>query len=217
MDSAKAPVARKRTEPPEVRRAQILAATRKLLATKDFAKLRVSEIVEEAGLSQGAFYLHFPTKEAVVIDLARNLVAEALAALEATYDPNDGLEAGVRKAQRAYYDVCFAYSDVLESTSWGAAVGIDRLEWNAVYAPVNEFARRMMAGWQAIGVIDPAMSPDVLSWLYIDTVNGALSRLFGHSGDRVSSDYEEQILQWLLSALTGIRPGGGASNERRNG
>jgi AcrR family transcriptional regulator len=48
---------------PEVRRAQILEATARLIARRGFHKVRVSDIARACGTSTGTVHYHFPTKD----------------------------------------------------------------------------------------------------------------------------------------------------------
>jgi AcrR family transcriptional regulator len=194
-----------RTLPAEIRKEQILKAARAVLAEKGFSQMRVSEVVEKAGLSQGSFYLHFPSKEAVVAELVHSMILDATALVEEATSPDQDMEASLRATLTSYYKVCFRYRDVLESTAGGAASGMDRAEWNELYRPLNEFMLDLVRRWQAKGEIREDVDPNIVSWLVIDTVNGAMERLFGHSGNRVSDDYETFIIGWLLSALRNLQ------------
>lgn len=205
-DLAMKGAATKRTLPPEVRKAQLLAAARAVLASTGFSRMRVSDVVAAAGLSQGAFYLHFASKDDIVIELIRAMVAEAVATLGAIPVETVDMETGVRQVLEGYYRTCFAYRDVLDNIDSGTSTGIDRDRWNDAFAPLNVFALRAVATWQAKGEIGPG-DPDLLSWLFIDTINGALPRLFGHSRNRVSADYQDRVADWLLAALRGFKSG----------
>jgi AcrR family transcriptional regulator len=48
---------------PDIRRAQILDATAKLIARKGFHHVRVADIAEACGTSTGTIHYHFPTKD----------------------------------------------------------------------------------------------------------------------------------------------------------
>jgi AcrR family transcriptional regulator len=61
----------------EVRRGEILAAAYKLFARDGYDATTVNALIEELGLSKGAFYHHFSSKEEVLQALARQL-AEAM-------------------------------------------------------------------------------------------------------------------------------------------
>ena len=194
-----------RTLPAEIRKEQILKAARAVLAEKGFSQMRVSEVVERAGLSQGSFYLHFTSKESVVAELVQSMILDATALIEEAISPEQDIEASLRATLSSYYKVCFRYRDVLENTAGGAAAGMDRTEWNELYRPLNQFMLDLVRRWQAKGEIRDDVDPNIVSWLVIDTVNGAMERLFGHSGNRVSDDYETFIIGWLLSALRNLQ------------
>ena len=65
--------ARPRTQPPEVRREQILDSDARVLVAKGLAAMTVADVVAGAGIAKGTFYLYFNSKE------------ELLAALQARY------------------------------------------------------------------------------------------------------------------------------------
>ena len=65
--------ARPRTQPPEVRREQILDSAAQVLVAKGLTAMTVADVVAGAGIAKGTFYLYFNSKE------------ELLAALQARY------------------------------------------------------------------------------------------------------------------------------------
>lgn len=83
---------------PERRRAEILAAARKLIAEKGFAGMAVSDLVKTVGVAQGTFYWYFTSKEELLDAVTEEIVGEVVEALEAIAgDP--GLSA-VEKVER---------------------------------------------------------------------------------------------------------------------
>jgi len=204
----------KRTLPPEVRKAQLLNAARSVLGEYGFSNLRIDEVVKRAGLSKGAFYLYFASKEDIVFELARNLIADAMVALEGTSAADVDLRTCLKRVMNSYYKVCFSYRDVLEGTEGGVAAGLDHAKWNEIYRPLNTFALRLVETWQERGEIRGDLDPNVVSWLFIDTINGALARLFGRSGNRISEDYEDQIVAWTFAALTNLSPAAASVSAR---
>lgn len=63
---------------PNLQQALIDAATG-VFAESGLAAARVSDITERAGVSKGAFYLHFPSKEALYLQIARGFLDQLLA------------------------------------------------------------------------------------------------------------------------------------------
>ena len=73
----------RRTESEPVRRAQLLRAARKVFRAKGYDGASVSEIVREAGVAQGTFYLYFPSKKDAAVSLRDGLM-ETMAQAGAT-------------------------------------------------------------------------------------------------------------------------------------
>lgn len=68
---------------PAIRRADLIAAAQALFFERGYEATSVEEIIVRAGLSKGAFYYYFPSKEAVLEALAEQMAQEAAAETEA--------------------------------------------------------------------------------------------------------------------------------------
>ncbi len=60
---------RRRTQPPEVRREQLLDAAAAVIVEKGFTSMTVADVAERAGVAKGTVYLYFDTKEHLVTGL----------------------------------------------------------------------------------------------------------------------------------------------------
>ncbi|AKR57378.1 TetR family transcriptional regulator [Devosia sp. H5989] len=72
QDNQRGPKFRRRAE---ARPDEVLDAALDLFITRGFAATRVEDIARQAGLSKGAVYLYFPSKEALMEGLVRRAVA----------------------------------------------------------------------------------------------------------------------------------------------
>ena len=82
----------------EARPDEVLDAALVLFAEKGFAATRVEDVAKQAGLSKGAVYLYFPSKDAIMEGLVRRAlvpVAENAAQMLAGFegDPRDAIRA----------------------------------------------------------------------------------------------------------------------------
>lgn len=68
---------------PAVRRADLIAAAQALFFERGYEATSVEEIIGRTGLSKGAFYYYFPSKEAVLEALAEQMAQEAAAETQA--------------------------------------------------------------------------------------------------------------------------------------
>lgn len=101
---------RPRTKPAEIRREELMDAAQALFLAKGFAATSVDEIVKQADVAKGTFYLQFKTKEDVLVALRERFVATFCERLtEAMNGPpagawNDRLDAWIETVIHGYLD-----------------------------------------------------------------------------------------------------------------
>jgi AcrR family transcriptional regulator len=76
----------------EARRGDILARADELFKEKSFDEIKMAELATELGLAKGTLYLYFPSKELLFLELLKDRLARAFAALR------ESLGAGVGAA-----------------------------------------------------------------------------------------------------------------------
>ena len=64
-------------------RSRLLAAAKRLLATKGLHATKIADIAAAADVGTGTFYLYFPTKDALFVDLVRETALAAKEAMDA--------------------------------------------------------------------------------------------------------------------------------------
>jgi TetR/AcrR family transcriptional regulator, transcriptional repressor of aconitase len=74
------------------RRAHILAAARRCFVRNGFHETSMQDLVDEAGISSGALYRYFPSKDAVIESIAEQNLDQVVAVIAASVD--DGMSAG---------------------------------------------------------------------------------------------------------------------------
>jgi AcrR family transcriptional regulator len=68
-------------------RAELLAAAKRLLASKGFHGTKIADIAAAADVGTGTFYLHFPTKEALFADLVKETALRAKEEMDRAKEP----------------------------------------------------------------------------------------------------------------------------------
>ena len=84
----------------------ILDATRDLIVSDGFAQLRLEHVAARAGVGKATIYRHWPSKEALALEVLLELAAPYLA-VEETGDTRTELLAAVRNAIRALTETAF--------------------------------------------------------------------------------------------------------------
>jgi AcrR family transcriptional regulator len=94
-----------RTKSEAQRREQILAAARDVFKEKGYESATISEIVRKAGVAQGTFYLYFGSKKSIVIDLARQPMAEMAQILMGALTGNESFSDVLKAFVKAGFEV----------------------------------------------------------------------------------------------------------------
>jgi AcrR family transcriptional regulator len=88
----------RRVEQGEATRRELVAVARRLFAERGYDGTSVEAVLEETGVSRGALYHHFPSKqalfEAVLVAVEADVMSTVTAAARASTDPVQSLRAG---------------------------------------------------------------------------------------------------------------------------
>jgi len=161
-------------------RDRLLAAAVDVFAAKGYAATRVSDIVHEAGVAQGTFYLYFKSKQAIFEELLDTCFSRLLAETLGTYSlreisrPEDVIEQ-TRVLWRTVLKQCRAdralVSLALREASAGGPEVVAHLEANyqqvidglaayieaavsrGMFRPVDS----QLAGWAIVGMLERAI------------------------------------------------------------
>ncbi|MCL4685206.1 TetR/AcrR family transcriptional regulator [Myxococcota bacterium] len=92
--------------PPEQQRQRLLEAARTELRRSDFGSVRVTDVVQAAGMSSRSFYEHFESKEDLLLALIHETGREIVAQLEKIFasveQPRDRIDHGLAAYLRAF-------------------------------------------------------------------------------------------------------------------
>lgn len=106
-----------RTAHPELTRAALLDAARRVLRTQG-ATLSLEAVAREAGLSKGGLLHHYPTKERLLVALSHALVDTYRHDLDRAYRAETGQHGRQPGAWlRAYIEICFRPDDEYQALS----------------------------------------------------------------------------------------------------
>ncbi len=89
-------------------RARILEAAQRVFASKGYHRALMDDVAQEAGLSKGALYFHFPSKEELFLSLVED-AAEQLA--QRVLEAIEGARGGEAKVRAALHAAIEAFSE----------------------------------------------------------------------------------------------------------
>jgi len=158
------------------RRQHILAAARDVFARRGYHDATIDDIVAEAGVARGTFYLYFADKRAVFSALVDRFSARLSVAIQ-RIDPDDRTRTVAEQTRaniRAILGVCLAeraLAKILLADAAGSDAGFER-RLNTFFDEAIQLLSESLRDGQALGIVRDA-EPRVLAYLTI----GALKEL----------------------------------------
>ena len=128
---------------PELRRSEILDQALALFCSRGYDEASLNDLIAEAGISKGAFYHYFPSKEALVVALSDRFARQAFAELQPILDrpgldPLARLNAFLSEASRVKADMAStslpAFSDIFRPENRALYQHI-AVAWEALFRP----------------------------------------------------------------------------------
>ncbi len=201
---------------PADRRRSLLAAARRVFARKGYEAATVSEIVAEAGVAQGTFYLYFPSKRAAAVELAEEFHRGLMEAVASAYRPDRPLVESVRPAVEAAFRYCRDNVDLMRLLE--AEMALDGAARRQVHASAT---RKAFHSWLQEVVrrhaeeeglrLDHEMMARIIQWTMGRATYECLVVGEGKDVDR----YIDAVTTFLESALRGSQSPRLASGEER--
>lgn len=155
-------------------RARIVEVARREIAASNTTELRLNAIAKEAGVGQGTLYRHFPTREALLVEVYRQEVDELVdlaPRLLETIEPVDALA--------RWFDRVAEYARVKRGVLAAVEASVWRDLTNHSLGPIGDAITVLLDAGKAAGQIrDDADAGDVILLI------GYLSRLDEDEWDR---------------------------------
>jgi AcrR family transcriptional regulator len=158
------------------RRGEILDAAKACFAREGFHATSMRDIYRECGLSPGAVYNHFASKEEIVRALGEERVREAeerRAALELIEDPIEAMRlfaAGTREQLARQEDLLLDLQLAGEALRDASIAEVSRQRFDATLETVVGLIGRA----QTAGHLDPSVDADALARLLIGVFEGVI-------------------------------------------
>ena len=194
----------RRTESEPVRRAQLLRAARKVFRAKGYDGASVSEIVREAGVAQGTFYLYFPSKKDAAVSLRDGLMETMAQAVATAVESPTSFEDRLESLIAACFKVARKNTDLFRLAFIGADETHSEMHSESpehasfLSAITGLFRDAVDAG--EMEVMD-AMGPEMAARLAIGLLQHAIFEAFVFGEGEESNRLEQGVTTLLLNAL----------------
>ena len=197
-------VHKKRIGSPE----RLLNAAMKLFVKKGYKGSSVAEITKEAGLTRGALYCHFETKEHLAREIIKLFEEKYLNSMM-NYVEKEGKDASDKFQKMMRFNVWFAgehpdlclFMTVISAEMVGSR---NRLEpyLKSVYRKWSEFIAGILKDGRRAGEFKREIDPQMMAWVIIGVHDGVLLQ---KEMNRETIDLQAYTKQFRNLVISGVR------------
>ena len=184
------------------RRAELLKIAREIFAEKGFEATTISEIVARAGVAQGTFYWYFPSKNSLMVALAKEMRHQIKRTLLNSYSQSEDLQTMIEKSVTGAFRIMEQYRDVLtiirfSATHWLGTPSDRERVFSSYYSLIAEMINRE----QAKGVIADDINGNVMAVLIVGTVYYAAEECYVYNSTIPVETFIAQCTHYIQRAL----------------
>lgn len=190
-------------------REKILQSAEDLIAHKGYHETSMDDIVKESGLSKGAIYGYFDSKQDIFLALSAKFCESALNAMRSVFSPNDSASKKLEKSAEVHFDGIEQSVDVCRM-SLECCIEAPRIEplqhrMDSRYEMVHKFIAEIISEGVKRGEFRQDIDPDALSSIILATIDG-LSLHRATTGKNF--DWQKTKSTFLTVILEGINAAG---------
>ena len=195
------PARRRRTESEEVRREQLLTAARRVFDARGYSAATIADIVREAGVAQGTFYLYYSSKNAVAVALRDRLMNKMATAIGEAIHLATSFDEKLGSLVTASFQVARENADLYKLTFIGAdethpEMHSESAEHDAILHVVTDLFRYSSSNGD-MNVTDP----DITARLVLGLLQQAIIEAFVFGDGDEAERLEKGVREFLTNAL----------------
>lgn len=181
----------------------ILESAYHIFKEKGLEDTRVSQIVKNAGIAQGTFYLYYNSKMDVLPDLAQQIISNYTQYLTEYGDVKAGLDVNLRLAIDRIFEVNQEDRTIPSIVYVGITRSGDVDKWKVIYRPLYDLIADYLEAAKENGEIREDINPDYYSEFVISLIESTARGLilFQHSPEEVTK-YKEELSSFILNAVS---------------
>lgn len=185
------------------KRNAIIQSSIHLFKENGIEQTKVSDIVKDAQIAQGTFYLYFPSKLSLMPAIAEVMVEIIMKRIKIEVKKDQTIEVKLENIVDSIFAVTKEYSEVMAMIYSGLASTEHLREWETVYAPVYEWISAVLKEAKTAKSIRQTIDPRRTAKLVIGLIESAAEQVFlyDYSNEREIEIQRNEVILFLLDAL----------------
>lgn len=183
----------------------MLSAARKVFRESGYESSSVADIVREAGVAQGTFYLYFPSKQSIAVTLRDNLMDSMTRSVESRIKADSTFEQQIKALVAGAFRVAEQNRDLFRLAFIGSDEVHDEMHSeSAAHASFLNLAVKIISAAKKSGDC-AASDPVIAARLITGLIQHAVVESFMLGDDSEAPILEKGVTEMLLGAL--LQPG----------
>lgn len=183
---------------------RILHAAHKVISEKGFDKTAVSDIVCEAQVAKGTFYLYFDSKAALVPALTESLLKNTMVEIQTQYDnlENKTIERLIETIINVQFNHTNTYKNIILLSYSRFAYEKFFSKWESIYGPYYNWLEAQLNQGKVEGYITDKMDTRHASQIIINLIDHAAERYYFQDQQQDSIEYyKKEVAQFIYGAI----------------
>lgn len=182
---------------------RIIHAAIEVFREKGIEKTKVSDIVKQAGIAQGTFYIYFSSKLSVMPSIAQVMVEKMLVGIKDKVDKNEPFVNQLMNVIDVVFSITKEYREIDALIYAGLASAEFLQEWETIYSPYYAWMSQFLSDAKAAGILRESIDPDQTAVLLIGLIESVAEQTYLYSyGDKDMAEIKKQAaLEFSLYGL----------------
>ncbi|WP_232725473.1 TetR family transcriptional regulator [Bacillus sp. FJAT-44742] len=174
-----------------------------VMKEKGFEKASVSQIVKEAGVAQGTFYLYFDSKSAVVPAIAETILQALFSKIKQNFQAEETIFHTLEMIVEVTFDITKEYRELILFCYSGLAYYHSFERWEEIYQPYYSWLEKRIYQANENGFIHTNFDSNALAKMIINLIENSAETFYLTNQSETSKEKSKnQVLLFIRSALT---------------
>ncbi len=184
---------------------QILQAAMEVISKKGVEKTSISDIVKQAGVAQGTFYLYFSSKNALIPAIADHLLTKLFDEIQYKSKSLTSFWEKIQLVIDVTFEMTEAYKEVLILCYAGLAFEHSFEKWESIYRPYYQWLEKEMNKAVACGEISQEVRIETTVRMVVSVIEQTAEGLyFSHADekDNRTAQLKKDVFTFINKALS---------------
>ena len=182
---------------------RIVNAAMSIFEQKGYEEAKISDITNAAGIAQGTFYLYFPSKLALIPNIAEKMVVKLLETIGKELAFYEDIEDELRQIIEVVFRFVDEYKVIYAFIYTGLSQSVHLKEWEAIYAPFYEWMSVFIKERKESKIIRAKIPSKQLAKFIITAIEATAEQTYLYGMVKYANVEKQKsfLLEFLLNGL----------------